>query len=394
MRTDSITGGKSRNSLILDLLHGVGAESPGDAATRIALALNSADASEIQWAVDAGLGPLMYRITRAAADALPTGLSQTLLSADLVARIHHENRVAAAIDTLQACADIGVGVTLLKGISISEQHYPVGHARPMSDVDLLVAPDTYDLVASTLINRGYRLAAVPAAPGLHHGTPLFHPHYEVWLEIHTMLFRAESRLRRGHVFSLQNIAAESRPSEFRGHKVSRLTDELQLIYIASYWCRDLCRHPIHPSFVFPIVDAAQLLSQRRSELDWERLLGSADNAQATASLYVLLTYLQRRGLASIEPAALSRLQRCQSLVSAPELAVLHALMDGYLIGGRTFPWFHSWHLWRGMLAEGTTPTKFAMLPWNLLFPPTSANRFDWRFQLRRHRAYWRRMIRK
>ena len=45
--------------------------------------------------------------------------------------------------------------TLLKGISISDQHYPIAHLRPMGDIDILIPADAYESVESALLHRGY-----------------------------------------------------------------------------------------------------------------------------------------------------------------------------------------------------------------------------------------------
>ena len=142
--------------------------------------------------------------------------------------------------------------------------------------------------------------------------PLFQPERRVWVEVHTGLFPDASPLRRNGLFSPSNLAAHSIASTYHGRPVFRLTDEMQVVYIASYWMRDLSMHGIHPSFVIPLLDAVHLLKASRQALDWDRCFAWLDNDMAIASLYIMLAYFCRSGLDESASPFLSRLAARQT----------------------------------------------------------------------------------
>ena len=74
-----------------------------------------------------------------------------LLSADLTAIAWHGNLIDATREIVEACEARGIRVTLLKGISISDQYYPDAHLRPMGDIDILAPPSAYATVESTIL---------------------------------------------------------------------------------------------------------------------------------------------------------------------------------------------------------------------------------------------------
>jgi hypothetical protein len=142
--------------------------------------------------------------------------------------------IDATKEIIDACRNMEVRVTLLKGISISDQHYPAAHLRPMGDIDILIPRHAVEAVESAILQLGYtRGSDHQLDEDSHHGAPLFHSERRVSVEIHTDLFRKSSSLRRNRVFSRSQVAAQSVASTFHGRPVDRLTDELQLVCVAS-----------------------------------------------------------------------------------------------------------------------------------------------------------------
>jgi hypothetical protein len=322
-------------ALLIRLLRYAATDSLQDSATRAVCTLDGADDREIQWVLDAGLGALLYRATYDRVDRVPVTWREVLLSADLTARVRHGNLVDTANEVIQTCQEMQIRPTLLKGISISDQHYPIAHLRPMGDIDVLIPADAYESVESALLRRGYtRKPGFRVSKGARHGVPLAHPERDVWVELHTALFDEESLA--DNVFSVSNVATQCVVSTFRGRRVYRLTDELQLLYIASCWIADLARYDIqiHPSCVPPLLDVLYLLKASGKVLDHSRLRVGVDGEMAMASLYVMLAYLARHGL-DPESHRLSRvLASDQKIVGPLQLKVIHAALDRYLIGGR------------------------------------------------------------
>ncbi len=346
---------------------------------------------QIRQVSDAGLAPLLFRALQHSLETIPPGIRDRLTSADLTARIRYGNLCDAAIEIIDSCRETGVTPTLLKGISIADQHYPEGHLRPMGDIDILVPRQDYGTVESTLLRRGYvRKPGYEVEEAAPHGAPLFDPQRRVWVEIHTALFPADARLRTNAMFGPSHIAAQSVASSFHGRQVLRLSNELQLAYIASYWIRDLSRGGVDPSFVMPLLDAIYLLKACGQTLNWEGLRAQFDNELAMASVYVMLDYLVRRGFTDCAIPIVSDLAASQRIVGMPERKIITAMLDTCLVGGEGFAGaFMRDHpmiaktILHTLLAEGSHAGKLSSLPWNVVFPPWIADRYGVRFQWER-----------
>jgi hypothetical protein len=312
---------------------------------------------EVLWLMDGGLGPMLYRATRERFDYVPSALRDVLLSSDLTAQVRHACVINTAQEVIDVCEELGTPLTLLKGISISDQYYPAPHLRPMGDIDLLVPPEASKALESALLCRGYdREPGFVPGEGMHHGVPLYQPKHRVWVEVHNALYPRYDSLMRERLFSTSDLAAKSVPSRFHGRSVYRLADELQLIYIASSWMRDLTVSGVHPCFLISLLDAVHLLKSAGTRLDWDKLLGWLDNSMAIASLYVTLGYLSRHRLYELSRETQTYLRRRQDLVGRFQLQIIHSMLDHWLIGAR---------------------------PWSIPLPPPVPARYNLRHQLRK-----------
>jgi hypothetical protein len=69
------------------------------------------------------------------------------------------------------------------------------------------------------------------------------------------------------------------------------------------------------------------------------------------------------------------------------LRIIHRILDKHLLGGRPFSRFiREWHvsiMLSTLLAPGSSGVKLASVPWNILFPPSIAERYSVRYQLGR-----------
>jgi len=351
------------------------------------------DDRQLSHVLKAGLAPLLWRWARSTAATLPASWSKALQAADLTAQVVYGNLRDAAIDVVDACRDAGVRVTLLKGTSIGDEYYPAAHLRIMGDVDVLVAERDGTRIRRILQRRGYAPMAGFDEKEDFHGAPLFEPELRVWVEIHTGLFNEADRLRRNRLFAPSRLERRIVASTFAGRPVGRLSPELQLVYIASYWWRDASSHGLHASFARPLLDAVYLLAG--AELDWDRLLADLDNETAAASLYLLLSFLSARELCAVPEHVLERLASAQSFVGTVELAILDAIIDRSLLDGRPLLGaFGERHpmvvetLLRALLGAGSPAGKLLSLPWGLVFPPWIAERYT----LAYHRDRLRRLL--
>jgi hypothetical protein len=276
---------------------------------RADLALADFGPDQIRWAIETGLGALLRRSTAKDPMAGTSPLWPVLQGADLTARITVGEQLDAVDEIIRGCASKAPPLTLLKGASICEQYYPEPHLRPMLDIDVLVDPAALEPVESTLLQLGYgRRSKNPPEfyETHHHTTPFHHPRTHVWVEVHRGLFPVQSPLGSDRIFGPENLAAERRPAKFRGQPVNRLSDELQLVYLACHWASDLRR----VGGMVPMLDLIYLLRNARA-IQWERILDWLAGSVASSYVYLLLTYLDRYELLELAPEVLRSLSRCQ-----------------------------------------------------------------------------------
>lgn len=343
------------------------------------------DPAALDYVVSGGLAPLLHRTLGARVEDLPRWQRDALIGAELTAMVRHRRLVDTAAELVDLCAERSIPVTLLKGICVSERHFDAGHLRPMGDLDILVSPDARRPVEAALRARGYR-----PDPGdwseAAHGAPHRHPGTDVWVEVHDRLF-AGHQAPSCPMFAPGGIGAHLVRSSFQGRPVCVLGDEYQLVYIATYWLRDLSMHAVHPSFVIPLLDAVRLLRNVGDRLDWNTVRSLLGDDIAAASLYVTLSYLERHRLAPEGPGVLPTLAQLQRRVGSAELRVLHAALDRYLLGGESplMGWRTSL-LWDALLSPGTPAAKMLALPWRIVFPQAVPDRYSLRHVVRMARG--------
>ena len=353
-----------------------------------------ADERQVQHVQDAGLAPLLYLAMREGFVQVPDGCLEALRGADLAAQVRHANRVEVAAEVIDVCGALGAHATLLKGISISGEHYPAQHLRPMGDIDILVPAQAAEAVEGELLRRGYQRLSDPVTrQGGHHGIPLYHADLRVWTEIHTALFPTEAAIG-GTLFTPSSILAESVPSTFCGRSVLRLRPEMQLVYLATGWLRDLSGNAIHPTLAVPLFDAVYLLKAKGDTLDWDFIARRLDSDKSSIALHQMLIFLSRRGAFPAGSPFLAWLGARQRTVGAFESKIIQGILDTYLMAGRPFPrYVGAWHasaVFNALLAPGVPAVKLARIPWNVLFPPAFTGRYDLRWQSRRIAALLRR----
>ena len=334
------------------------------------LALDDFDAVSIAWAIQSGLGPLLYRAVRQNPQSLASSHWSSLKSADLTARVVIGEHFQAVREIGEACRSNPAHLTLLKGISISEQCYPEPHLRLMRDVDLLVANEALSSVTSALHQLGYRQLS---KGGLryekhHHLEPFFHREKQVWVEIHHALFSTERRAGSARVFSRENLADQSRPSRFQGIEVCRLSFELQLVYLASHWAQDFAR----VGGLVALVDTIYLLKRAGADFSWEWILRAVNGSIPATYLYLLLSYMVRYELVKIVPGVMRELSLSQKSFGSLALKTIHRIIDDYLIKATEFGPLLSERsvgiIWKTLMLPGPTLPKLVLIPINLSLP--------------------------
>jgi hypothetical protein len=333
------------------------------------LALATLEPADVGWAIATGLGPLLFATTRADPERESSLLWPRVHSAYLTARFLAAEQRQAAGEILEACAARGHRLVLLKGISIAHQHYPEPGLRPMRDVDILVADGEVDAVEAVLAGLGYARRST-AAPGFydthHHTMPLFEPRRGVWVEIHRALSSPKGERVVEDVLAPHHVLANLEPAELEGRRTSRLTGELQLVYIASHWAHGFTV----VGGALALLDAIYLMKATAASLRWERLLASLSAAPAAAGhLYALLAYLDARGLVTLAPGRLDELRRRQRAFGTMNLRIVHAMIDRFLLRGTPpGPVLTADRLriaWRTLFLPDPPLRNLARLPWRM-----------------------------
>ncbi len=121
--------------------------------------------------------------------------------------------------------------------------------------------------------------------------------------------------------------------------------------------------------VVAMLDLIYLLRNSRA-IRWERIFKWLDDSCAATYVYLLLSYLARHHLVDIEPGVLDNLFRRQRSFGRTNLAVLHSILDRYVVDGYQFSWLRSERnvnrVWNNLLLPGR-PSRNALLGlWYLL----------------------------
>ena len=301
------------------------------ASARADLPLTGFTPGTIGWAIQSGLGPLLYRAGKDNAHNSTSGLWTDLKAADLTARVIMAEHLEAMCEIIDAC-DGRLPLTLLKGISIAEEYYPEPHLRLMRDIDILLPKQYFPAVKTVLEQLGYRQEDHPAAlyANHHHAAPFFHEEKNVWVEVHHALIAPRRRAGSAAVFQGDAVASQLRDTRFQGRKVRRLSPEMELIYLATHWSQDF---PGMGGMV-AMVDAIYLLKTVGFGLRWDWIIRSVPNSFAASHLYLLLHYLERQRLLCIPGAVMHELFLHQPSFGRATLAAARAMLDRYCVTGR------------------------------------------------------------
>ena len=333
------------------------------------LSLDEFDASAVAWAIQSGLGPLLYRSVCQNPQSSISSHWQSLKAAELTARIVMAEHFEAVGEIIDACGGTLPRLTLLKGISISE-YYPEPHLRLMRDVDLLIEAESLPMIKTALQKLGYRQRSDGAAHYAthHHAEPFIHDEKHVWIEVHHALFSPHRRAAGARVFSPQSIAAQSRLSQFQGREIRRLSLELQLVYLAAHWAQDFAR----VGGLVALVDTIYLLKHAGDELSWEWVLGAIYHSVAATYLYLLLSYMERYDLVEIAPEIMRELSLTQLSFGDLDLKTIHHMIDRYFVMPTRFGPMLSERtvgiIWRTLILPGRIVPKLMLIPLNLSLP--------------------------
>jgi hypothetical protein len=193
---------------------------------------------------------------------------------------------------LTKLGDAGIEAILLKGADLRLRLYEDPATRPMTDLDLLVAPAALETVCEFLTSQGYRLSIDSVNPrpgfreryrvGLHFQAP---PPASLLVDLHWELEAVAGYYR----LPFTPLAEQAHTLDWEGLPVKLLSPE--------HACMHLCLHNYDEGD-----DALRLLdlglALTRLPLNWRLFLREATRCRCQAPLFVML-----RGLEELLPGA-------------------------------------------------------------------------------------------
>ena len=294
-----------------------------------------------------GVSPLLHRNLKALADPvdIPPAERDRLraryvaTAGDNLLRLEQFSEVVLALDA------VGVPVIALKGIDLAERVYRNIAARPMTDIDILIADDHMHQAVSTLLERGYRclhpgdervLAASPdgryrVEPGHKHFLDLVAPDGAGRLDLHSSLVAARSPFR----IDVSKIWKEACNATIHGAEVRVLSPEHQLLYCGLHAGSHLFEQGLRA-----IADTAEIIEHHGQSLDWTEVVETARRWRAERGVYLTLRLTQEllasqvpdEALVSLQPAGIpdSVLSQAKRCVFLHETEAIQLVMANHL----------------------------------------------------------------
>lgn len=298
----------SYSIFMVDNLHSLAAVLSGQ--------LDPADVSPDAWlqladlAVSHLVGPLLLHRTEAAGIVLPSPVRSQLTRVARQAAAHYLALGLAHQQVDAALRARDISPIWIKGIVLAHTAYPDPYLRSMSDLDVLVPPDSRETAVKVLAALGYGYQDDPAILLLSSGDPLarrwagHHDHLHggptgaVVLELHTRLIADESLLptnRMAWFFS------QTTSYSVDGHPYQTLTPTAHLLY--------LCAHS-QLQHQFPLLRWSYDLHRlvQVSSPDWPVVVEQAARLRWTAAVERALTGCRALFGTSLPPALLDDLR--------------------------------------------------------------------------------------
>jgi hypothetical protein len=285
--------------------------------------------------------------------------------ADLAARVLSGAWIDCVEEVVRRCAAAGCRPVLLKGAAVALRYYPEPHQRTMGDVDLLVTPDRMPALERVLREMGFaRPDRGGHFAGHHHGDPFFHEGYGVWLEAHDGLFPPTSPASRYPRMSLDNLRGHLTAQAVGAASVDVMDRELQLVYTAARWAEMINLE----RGIFPLLDAGLVAG---GPIDWDVVLSLADGDWIASALHLLLSFLDRHGLAPVPPAVLTELARRDRFANGLTRRTLHAMVLRQVVVGGSLPSRVARTVWATLATDMRPALKFPAVALNLALRPAS-----------------------
>lgn len=331
-----------------------------------------------------GLSPLIdaYADTENNSKALVENIRAMKLST----RFWFQTQLDATKKIVEQLNKSGIVPTLLKGMSVSTDVYPQPYYRGMRDIDILVDADKIDVAEESLPTLGYVQKSRHTEDfyqSMHHTMPWQHSRDGIWLEIHKKLFPEISPCYDSPVFQPAVIQSELFVDDFYGAKISRLSKEFQIVYIAAHWGESFKQ----VGGLFALIDVALIINKHNDRLDWNSIVAWSNTPYVSNYVYLLLMSAKRYGLLHSSAKAALCIERLKHTVGLVPRSILNAIIDNYLLQGKPFGRVLTIDnitiIWHNFLQPSAGFIKVLNLPVAILFPKEAKNKFNLLFQLSR-----------
>ena len=199
---------------------------------------------------------------------VPVEIKEFLQANDLLNRERNATHFKQLIAVTRQLNTIDVQPLLLKGANcLLADQYPGADGRVMSDLDLLIPKHRIEDSIQSLAEIGYMYHpdAVPSRnENRNHLSPLYHPDYSVWFEIHR-------DVNCGHVkpiFSTADMWQSARTVEFSGVQALVPSNHMRLLHNIVH---SRLHHRHHRNFLLDMRQLNEWVQLRdfcSAEIDW------------------------------------------------------------------------------------------------------------------------------
>lgn len=256
------------------------------------LAHQSLSEDRARWLIDHGLGPYICFCLRRAKcfDQLPADTQALLASAHYLSaaqRVLFSTELHGLLTDLQ---QVGIEPLVLKGAAFGVTLYPTPATRPISDVDLLIAPDQLSSVQAICARRGYRDLGLPSDQQAEIDSVLkvwreYPDHQKIMLEVHWQLFHELNAYRQLGLADFRSRAVQVADHDPAFWVLSSID---QLIHA----CGHLSLHHAQSWNLLWLLDLRLLVQRHAKTWNWREVAQRAADLELSGSVRFWLKIAQ------------------------------------------------------------------------------------------------------
>ncbi|UCC94340.1 MAG: signal peptidase I [Candidatus Omnitrophota bacterium] len=197
---------------------------------------------------------------------------------------------------LEAFAEAGVKVVLLKGVALIHTIYQNIALRPMYDIDVLIHKEDFSLVQAILKRLGY-VNSTLYPEDFYKDNTMVDVHWELM-----NVTRVKSRSKSYHM-NMDEVWRNSLPIQINGQKARVLSPE--------YCLMDLCLHlALHHGMqgLMWFIDIARLIEFYKNDIDWNMFTEKSQKYRIDKLIYYVLFYVKKNFSQNIPEFVLNRLR--------------------------------------------------------------------------------------